>query len=326
MKIKQLILLGLFSILGISGCSVDGHVDLPYGSPDKVKVVAEDTILTEDYKGTQFIVINKSTLYAGDHTIDGRTRDESGAFAAVILVDGSHLVAGNIKYAREGTVIRFDLPRDWKQRLKALPQEDRLDYIDSLRSQLDGCSTVTDTNYLHNRVGIYVTSVNPCSKITNVSLTYGRLGIYHDAYSRNSIVTASHFNSVGRRYYSTKHTEGWIAYPYPRESVAIDGSSDNQYVGNMFTNGARSAINLYVNCGENEPDGSEGIPRDEPSENNVISGNHFKDYGIAIYNGSRHPDRKTYPCRADDKGDRVINTKIYQNTYTDVGVKIKTGN
>ena len=305
------------------GCTPSQYVELPSGNANKTITITEDTTLSQDYDATAFIVRNGATLFAGDFTLDGRNLARTKSFPIVRLYDGSHLVGGNLQYGRSGTVIRHTLPNKWRQVLIGLPQAKRIGYINKIRDGLTGCSTVTDTNYYQNRNSIYVTAITPCAKITNVNIKNGRLGIYHDAYSQHTIVTGSTFDSVGVDYFSTKNTKGVIPYVSARESVAIDGSSHNIYRDNMFIDGKKNAINLYVNCGENEPDGSEGMPREEPSLGNTFVGNTFENYGIAIFNGSRKINRRTYPCRADDQGDRVIGTVVEDNIFINVKTRVK---
>lgn len=315
------------SLFALFGCTESGgHVELPFKNASKTIIVSEDTVLNRDYKGVSFKVINGAKLYAGNFTLDGRNNDNLSSFAIVALYDGSHLQGGNLQYGRTGTVISRTLPRDWKIILKTLPRKSRIPYVERIRGSLNGCSTISGTKYLHNRNSIYVQSLSPCAKISNVAIKYGRLGIYHDAYSVNTSVTESKFDSIGKKYYSRKNTGGYITYPSPRESVAIDGSSFNTYENNVFINGRKNAINLYVNCGEKEPNGSEGMPREEPSLDNRITGNTFENYQLAIHNSSRKVNRKTYPCRSDDQGDRVIGTVIESNTFINTKITVKQGN
>lgn len=320
--------LALMLSFGLTSCwlsdSTQSFTERVVGSPDNVVNITSDTVLDRDYQGTQFVVSNGATLFASNYVLSGlNNNDES--FGVVELRDGN-LNGGNIKYANGGAILRpVGLPVNWKLVLEGLPQVDRIPYLNQLRAGLTNhCQKITGTKFYQNRNHIYITSLNPCADITNIEINRGRLGIYHDFSSLNTVVKDSLFTHVGKDYYSDKVTNGLFKYPSARENVAIDGSSFNEYSNNTFIYGARSAINLYVNCGETDSNGN-ATPREEPALNNNFINNTFEKFTLGIWNSSRAIDRVTTPCRADDQGDRVINTFFSQNTFIDVIEEIKNG-
>ena len=307
-----------------SGCGdSSGWVELPKGKADSVIYVKSDMVISKSYKGTTFVISDGATLYAGKHTIDARNNANS-SFPAVIINGHGGINGGVIKYAVGGVVVNptIDSPYiNWKIILSGLLKVDREEYIDSVRGSVEGgCSNINGTKFVSNNIGIYISMFVSCLSITNISINYGKLGIYHDAYSMNTRVSDSQFNSIGRKNLSSS---GFIiSKRSSRESVAIDGSSFNVYENNRFRNGAKNAINLYVNCGEISTEGIP-VPREEAAVNNAIRNNLFNGFGTAIHVSSRGTNRVTYPCRTDESGDRVVGTDITDNTFINVGTNIR---
>ena len=78
-----------------------------------------------------------------------------------------------------------------------------------------------------------------------------------------------------------------------REAIALDGSADNQILGNTIS-ASNGGIYLYRNCGEG------GTVRHQPPQNNFIAGNTIDNTGgYGIWLGSRNGGR--FYCN-DDAG------------------------
>ena len=104
----------------------------------------------------------------------------------------------------------------------------------------------------------------------------------------------------------------------PREVIALDGSADNQLLGNTINNAGNGGIYLYRNCGEG------GTVRHQPPQNNFIAGNTIDNTGgYGIWLGSRNGGR--FYCSADngfpfgsskDDADFADNNIVKGNTFT----------
>jgi hypothetical protein len=167
----------------------------------------------------------------------------------------------------------------------------------------------------HGRIPLYL---GPGT--TNASLVYSTINgrsdsvaIYLDAESASNILRN---NSIS------------IASP-PREIIALDGSANNQLIGNTIAPASNGAIFLYRNCGEG------GTVRHQAPQNNFIAGNtinlsdlSWNNYGIWL--GSRNGGRMY--CSADDgfsfgsskdNGDFANNNTLRNNTFTGSSRTIK---
>ncbi|SCM76441.1 conserved exported hypothetical protein [uncultured Pleomorphomonas sp.] len=96
-----------------------------------------------------------------------------------------------------------------------------------------------------------VTEVSIVSSIFTGAL--GAPAIYLDAESARNTIRDNVFNMVGAR----------------REVIAVDGSADNTFVGNVFHRLDSGGIFFYRNCGEG------GTVRHQAPTGNIISGNTF---------------------------------------------------
>lgn len=311
-----------FNIISCGGGS-RSHVELSVGKPSNVITVTQDTHLTRDYKDTQFLVQHGVTLYASIFTIDGRNLGNTISFTPVVLIGSGKISKGLIQYGRGGvSAAPKGLPKDWQEVLTALPQYKRLAYVEKIRALAVSSPSIVGTRFYQNRVAIYLKSFTHRATVSDAIIERGRLGIYHDAGSTYAHVSGVTFKDIGVGYYSSKNTGGYFTYKSSRENVAIDASSFNVYENNNFLNGAKNAINLYVNCGEKNPQGL-AVPREEPAVGNRITGNYFERFDTAIHIRSRALNRRTYPCRADEKGDRVFDTVTKSNIFKSVGVEVR---
>ena len=102
-----------------------------------------------------------------------------------------------------------------------------------------------------------------------------------------------------------------------REAIALDGSADNQILGNTIS-ASNGGIYLYRNCGEG------GTVRHQPPQNNFIAGNTIDNAGgYGIWLGSRNGGR--FYCNDDagfpfgsskDDGDFADDNIVRDNTFT----------
>ena len=132
----------------------------------------------------------------------------------------------------------------------------------------------------HGRIPLYLGPGTTNASFVD-SIINGRsdsVAIYLDAESANNILRN---NSIS------------IANP-PREIIALDGSANNQLIGNTIRQAPNGAIYLYRNCGEG------GTVRHQAPQNNFIAGNTINNTGgYGIWLGSRNGGR--FYCN-DDKG------------------------
>jgi parallel beta-helix repeat protein len=104
-------------------------------------------------------------------------------------------------------------------------------------------------------IPLYVaTGVTKVSLADSVLTGTGEVAIYLDAESGGNVIRDNVFNVR-----STKN----------REQLAIDGSANNEVVGNVFINSKFGGIFLYRNCGER------GVIRHQTPEHNTITQNTF---------------------------------------------------
>lgn len=103
-----------------------------------------------------------------------------------------------------------------------------------------------------------------------------------------------------------------------REVIALDGSADNQLLGNTIKNAKDGGIYLYRNCGEG------GTVRHQAPQNNFIAGNTIDNTGgYGIWLGSRNggrlycSDDKGFPFGSSkDDGDFANGNIVRGNTFT----------
>ena len=167
----------------------------------------------------------------------------------------------------------------------------------------------------HGRIPLYLGPGTTNASFVD-SIINGRsdsVAIYLDAESANNILRN---NSIS------------IANP-PREIIALDGSANNQLIGNTIRQAPNGAIYLYRNCGEG------GTVRHQAPQNNFIAGNTISLSGLSwnnhgIWLGSRNGGRMY--CSADDgfpfgssknNGDFANNNTLRDNSFTGSSRAIK---
>jgi parallel beta-helix repeat protein len=298
------------------------------GTPNNTVYINVDTILTDNPPNTAYIVTNGAILDLGGYKIDARNK-EGKHFTGVTLHNGSSVINGTIAYGGEGIVVHTNPEPGWQTTLTNLPQEERADYIKYLEAQVTTSSRISNVTLTLNRIGVYVTAFSNGSILKNNTFIKGRLGVYLDTYSHDAQIVSNLFSEVGKDYFRKKFG---FSFPYARETIAIDNSSNNLIEGNTIIGSERGGIYLYKNCGEVEAGGTLPLPREGGSNDNTIRSNYFKDISLnkffpkdepAIWVASRKLDRLTKPCRKDDKGDIVLRTVIENNRFEEVNIKIK---
>jgi hypothetical protein len=167
----------------------------------------------------------------------------------------------------------------------------------------------------HGRIPLYLGPGTTNASLVDSTIN-GRsdsVAIYLDAESASNILRN---NSIS------------IASP-PREIIALDGSANNQLIGNTIAPASNGAIFLYRNCGEG------GTVRHQAPQNNLIAGNTINLSGLSwnnhgIWLGSRNGGRMY--CSADDgfsfgsskdNGDFANNNTLRNNTFTGSSRTIK---
>lgn len=98
-------------------------------------------------------------------------------------------------------------------------------------------------------------------------------GLYWDHDSRGHLL----INSELRRNGHKNH----------KQALAIDASSNNRIINNLFENNARSAIQLYRNCWEFAATNPHSVPRETGANDNIISGNLFIGEQVGVWIAAR---------------------------------------
>jgi len=280
-----------------------------YALPLEIREITSDTVLTEDTIGVQYNVHPNVTLNCSGVILDGAVG--ANMTAVIFAQPNSVIIEPTIVNARTGiNLVPYNHKEVWEQ-LEYLSEEDGMSLVNANRGS--GHQRVVAGNFTNCKVGCYVHALNVGAEITQSTFARNRLSVYLDAYSTQTLVQSNEFHRQGSGW--KDKSLGWFAAG--RESIAIDGSSDNIIDSNTFDISTRKAfIEIYKNCGENN------IPRWEGSINNTIKDNTFNSGSIGIWVSSRRDDRKTHPCRADDSGDVVVDTKLSHNTFSSVDVGI----
>ena len=284
--------------------------DSNYASPLEVREITTDTVLTENTIGVQYNVHPNVTLDCTSVVLDGRVG--SNMTAVIFAHPNSTILNPTVINARTGvSVVPNDHKVVWNQ-LENLSKADGLALVNASRNS--GGQLITGGDFMGCRVAIYVHALNVGARIEDNKFNSNRLSIYLDAYSQQTTVDNNRFCDQGKGW--KDKVLGWFAAG--RESIAVDGSSNNIIINNDFQRSTRKAfIEIYKNCGENN------IPRWEGSLDNEITDNSFEDGSIGVWVSSRRDDRGTPPCRPDDEGDIVINTALSNNTFSNVTADIR---
>ncbi len=151
--------------------------------------------------------------------------------------------------------------------------------------------------------GIFIDSYSHDITIENTTIKYsGNVGIYLEQASKNNTIIN---NSL--------QNNGWGNIKNLREGLAVDSSSSNKIVNNIFDGNAAGGIFIYKNCGEFYGSPKSAI-RWQHSENNLISNNNFRNQKYGIWIASR----QTKNLERLQCGDNSVDNKgIYYRDYAD---------
>ena len=135
----------------------------------------------------------------------------------------------------------------------------------------------------HGRIPVYI-----APGVTNTTLSDSvingktdSVALYLDAESAGNVIRSNTFNVGG---------EFILRQLRFREAIAVDGSANNQIIGNVINKANSGGIYLYRNCGEG------GTVRHQKPQGNLIAGNTIDITGITepnhgIWLGSRNGSR-----------------------------------
>jgi parallel beta-helix repeat protein len=178
----------------------------------------------------------------------------------------------NVEGAKnEGILIR---PPMGANELAELPVPDR--YLIAAKDILIESSTVTNSG----NVGIYVGHYSQNTKIRDSTVAgSGGPAVYLDASSVQTTIQANEFtaNGFGGRAADAKKRD--------REAIAIDSSSHNSIINNVFRQNSAGGIFIYKNCWERHRDPKQA-PRWMHSSFNLIQGNQFEEK-VGVWIASR---------------------------------------
>lgn len=204
---------------------------------------------------------------------------------------------------------------------------------------------VLERNVVHDTRGVGIFVDGYVSDVTirdSVVRATGSSGIYLETGSKQNVVADNDIvdngfreNGPGGQEFELGGTTVWF-WGTGREGISVDGSYENEIVGNRFAGNSAGGILLYKNCGE-YPDRNPGrwFDRRDHARDNVIEANTFEGGRNGIWVGSRMgentlPMECSDPAYVDEPGKRVVldfaeRTTIRGNTFTDVtyGIRIE---
>jgi parallel beta-helix repeat protein len=132
----------------------------------------------------------------------------------------------------------------------------------------------------------------------------GSTGIYLETGSRrnrvegNSIIYGGYIeNGPNGQLRTFNGTQIWF-WGVGREGLAVDGSYENDIVGNAFYGNSNGGLFLYKNCGE-YPDSGRYFERRHHADDNLIEGNTFVGGRNGVWVGSRMGEN-TLPMECTD--------------------------
>ena len=154
-------------------------------------------------------------------------------------------------------------------------------------------------------VGVFVDAyVEDVTLRGNTVSQAGSTGIYLETGSRrnrvegNSIIYGGFIeNGPGGQLRTFNGTQIWF-WGVGREGLAVDGSYENEIVGNAFYGNSNGGLFLYKNCGE-YPDSNRYFERRHPADDNLIEGNTFVGGRNGVWVGSRMGEN-TLPMECTD--------------------------
>lgn len=204
---------------------------------------------------------------------------------------------------------------------------------------------VLDGNVVHDTrgVGIFVDGYVSDVTIRNGEVRRtGSSGIYLETGSKQNLVADNVIvdngyreNGAGGQPFDLGGTKVWF-WGTGREGISIDGSYENEIVGNVFARNSAGGIFLYKNCGE-YPDRNPGrwFERRDHARDNLIRSNTFEGGRNGVWIGSRMgenvlPMECSDPAYVDEPGKTIVldhaeRTTVRNNTFTDVtyGIRVE---
>lgn len=214
-------------------------------------------------------------------------------------------------------------------------------FLNSLRVTRDGFRTllpgveyqnglerivIEDSTFRGSRgVGLFVDGYVEGVTIRRNTITEtGSSGIYLETGSRRSRVEGNHIhhngyreNGPGGQAFSFGGLSLWF-WGVGREGISIDGSYENEIIGNVLQHNSAGGIFLYKNCGE-YPDRPAYFERRYPSDHNLIEGNVIAHETTGVWVGSRMGENTlpmdcTDPAYVDEPARRVVLDHAADNT------------
>jgi parallel beta-helix repeat protein len=174
-------------------------------------------------------------------------------------------------------------------------------------------------------VGVFVDGYVEGVTLRNNTVTAtGSSGIYLETGSRRTRVEGNHIVANGFRENGPHGqlttfggTDFWF-WGVGREGISVDGSYENEIVGNVIHQNSAGGIFLYKNCGE-YPDRPAYFERRFPSDRNLIEGNVIAEETTGIWVGSRMGENTlpmdcTDPAYVDEPLRRVVHDFASDNT------------
>jgi parallel beta-helix repeat protein len=300
----------------------------PPPAPDSVLIGCEQA--TERVVVTQASHLDPSCTYSGGFDIrtSGVTLDCQGALIQSAPGAGGRgiLVATPVDVPLHDVTVRnctvsgfLNSLRVTRDGFRTLPEGS--EYENGLADIVIERSTFRDSR----GVGVFVDGSVEGVTIRNNTVTgTGSSGIYLETGSRRTRVESNHIvangfreNGPGGQPFSFSGYDLWF-WGVGREGISVDGSYENEIVGNVIQQNSAGGIFLYKNCGE-YPDRPAYFERRYPSDHNLIEGNVIAEETTGIWVGSRMGENTlpmdcTDPAYIDEAGRRVVLDYAAHNT------------
>lgn len=186
--------------------------------------------------------------------------------------------------------------------------------------------TIEDSTFSGSRgVGVFVDGYVSGVTIRRSTIRdAGSSGIYLETGSKQNRVVDNDIvdnglreNGPGGQEVSVGGTTLWF-WGVGREGVSVDGSSDNEIVGNRFSGNSAGGVFLYKNCGE-YPDRPAYFERRDPADRNLIEANTFDGGRVGVWVASRMGENTlpmdcSDPAYLDLPGRRIVRDRARSNT------------
>ncbi|WP_017348460.1 right-handed parallel beta-helix repeat-containing protein [Pantoea sp. A4] len=149
-------------------------------------------------------------------------------------------------------------------------------------------------------VNIYIDNYVTDSAIINSKIINSKgVGVYLDYSTSHILVKGNSFIGNGLNHQGRE-----------LPALAIDSSSNNKIIDNVFSQNAAGSMFLYKNCGEHYSSGKSAV-RWQGSNKNLISGNDFNDEKVGVWIAARQSkDLSSWGC-ADKSMDQ--NGKYFED-------------